>query len=73
MIVEDQKMVLGAIAALLGMEDDIEVVATAADGLQALEALSGHRSMSSSPISKCRTWAGWTWPKPCASGMKPPQ
>jgi two-component system, NarL family, response regulator DesR len=41
MIVEDQKMVLGAIAALLGMEDDIEVVATAADGLQALEALSG--------------------------------
>ncbi|MGB5659233.1 MAG: response regulator transcription factor, partial [Thermoanaerobaculia bacterium] len=36
-IAEDQGMVLGALAALLDMEDDIEVVATAADGSEALE------------------------------------
>jgi len=36
-IAEDQGLVLGALAALLDMEDDIEVVATAADGEEALE------------------------------------
>jgi two-component system, NarL family, response regulator DesR len=35
-IAEDQAMVLGALAALLGTERDIEVVGTAADGRQAL-------------------------------------
>lgn len=36
-IAEDQSLVLGALAALLDLEDDIEVVATAEDGTQALE------------------------------------
>ena len=36
-IAEDQGMVLGALAALLDLEDDIDVVATAADGKEALE------------------------------------
>ena len=36
-IAEDQGLVLGALAALLDLEDDIEVVATAADGAEALE------------------------------------
>ena len=35
-IAEDQTLVLGALAALLDMEDDIEVAATAADGEEAL-------------------------------------
>lgn len=35
-IAEDQGLVLGALAALLDMEDDIEVAATAADGGEAL-------------------------------------
>lgn len=35
-IAEDQSLVLGALAALLDLEDDIEVVATAADGKEAL-------------------------------------
>ncbi len=39
LIAEDQGLVLGALAALLGLEDDIEVVATAADGQVALERL----------------------------------
>lgn len=39
LIAEDQGLVLGALAALLGLEDDIEVVATAADGRAALEAI----------------------------------
>lgn len=35
-IAEDQAMVLGALAALLGLEDDIEIVAEAGDGAEAL-------------------------------------
>ena len=40
LIAEDQGLVLGALAALLGLEDDIEVAATASDGQVALERLS---------------------------------
>ena len=36
-IAEDQGLVLGALAALLDLEEDIDVVATAVDGNQALE------------------------------------
>jgi two-component system response regulator DesR len=36
-IAEDQAMVAGALAALLGIERDLEVVGTAADGRQALD------------------------------------
>lgn len=43
MIAEDQSMVLGALAALLELEDDIEVVAKAADGETAARALSEHQ------------------------------
>jgi two-component system response regulator DesR len=39
LIAEDQGLVLGALAALLGLEDDIEVIATAADGRAALDAI----------------------------------
>ena len=39
LIAEDQGLVLGALAALLGLEDDIEVVATASDGQAALDRL----------------------------------
>ena len=39
LVAEDQGMVLGALAALLNLEADIEVVATASDGQQALERL----------------------------------
>jgi two-component system, NarL family, response regulator DesR len=38
MIAEDQGMVRGALATLLGLEDDIEVVAEAASGVEALAA-----------------------------------
>jgi two-component system response regulator DesR len=36
LIAEDQSLILGALAALLGMEDDIEIVARAANGKDAL-------------------------------------
>lgn len=42
-IAEDQSMVLGAIAALLDLEDDIQVVARSADGNEALAAVREHR------------------------------
>ena len=42
-IAEDQTLVLGALARLLGLEEDIEVVATAVDGNAALAAVREHR------------------------------
>jgi two-component system, NarL family, response regulator DesR len=42
-IAEDQRMVLGALAALLSLEDDIEVVAQAADGTGALAMVREHQ------------------------------
>ncbi|NBC72629.1 response regulator transcription factor [Paenibacillus sacheonensis] len=38
-VAEDQGMLRGALSALLDLEDDIEVVAQAADGLQALDCI----------------------------------
>lgn len=42
LLAEDQGLVRGALAALLGLEPDIEVVATAADGEQALALSAQH-------------------------------
>ncbi len=42
-IAEDQRMVLGALAALLSLEDDIEVVAQAGDGTAALAMVREHK------------------------------
>lgn len=42
-IAEDQALVLGALAALLALEGDIDVVARAGDGVAALEAARRHR------------------------------
>ena len=42
LIAEDQGLVRGALAALLGLEPDIEVVATAADGIEALALCEQH-------------------------------
>ncbi len=56
LIAEDQSMVLGALAALLSIEADIEVVGRAANGRDALALLpSGPIPTSSSPTSRCRT------------------
>jgi len=43
LLAEDQTMVLGALAALLEMEDDIEVVARARSGDEALKLVQQHR------------------------------
>ena len=42
-LAEDQSMVQGALAVLLGIEPDIEVVAVASDGEEALRAIGQHR------------------------------
>src|SRR5215813_6430408 len=43
-IAEDQKMILGALAALLEAEGDISVVAQAQNGQEALERVLAHRA-----------------------------
>ena len=43
LLAEDQTMVLGALAALLEMEDDIEVVGRARSGDEALKLVQQHR------------------------------
>ena len=43
LLAEDQAMVRGALAALLGIEPDIEVVAAVADGQEAFRAVGRHR------------------------------
>jgi two-component system response regulator DesR len=43
LLAEDQSMVLGALAALLGIERDIEVIARASNGTEALELTRLHR------------------------------
>jgi two-component system response regulator DesR len=42
-LAEDQGMILGAFASLLGLQPDVEVVATAADGDEALAAVAEHQ------------------------------
>lgn len=42
-VAEDQALVLGALAALLSLEDDMEILARASDGEAALEAVRTHR------------------------------
>ncbi|PZO54374.1 MAG: DNA-binding response regulator [Alphaproteobacteria bacterium] len=42
-IAEDQALVLGALAALLSMESDIEIVARVGDGVAALDAVREHK------------------------------
>lgn len=55
LIAEDQSMVLGALAALLEIESDIEVVARARDGREALAMAAKTIPMSCSPTSRCPT------------------
>ena len=42
-LAEDQGMLLGAMQALINMEDDMEVVATAKNGVEALKAIQQHQ------------------------------
>lgn len=43
MLADDEDLILAALAALLGLEDDLEVVARAADGRDAVRAALAHR------------------------------
>ena len=53
LIAEDQAMVAGALAALLGNQPDIDVVGTAHDGREALTAVRTLRPDICSPTSRC--------------------
>ncbi len=53
-LAEDQAMVRGALAALLQLEGDFDVVGSAADGVIALDMVSACSPTCWSPTSKCR-------------------
>ena len=50
-LAEDQAMVLGAFAQLLGLEPDLEVVATAVDGPAALAAVEAEFARASQRLT----------------------
>ena len=52
LVADDQAMIRGALAGLLNLERDIEVVAQAADGVQALEELTRLAPQDASPDAK---------------------
>lgn len=52
LVADDQAMIRGALAGLLNLERDIEVVAQAADGVQALEELTRLATQSAPPGAK---------------------
>ena len=52
LVADDQAMIRGALAGLLNLERDIEVVAQAADGVQALEELTRLATQDASPDAK---------------------
>ena len=43
MVADDEELIRDALGALLSLEDDLEVVATAADGRSAVETARAHR------------------------------
>jgi DNA-binding NarL/FixJ family response regulator len=64
-IADDQPMVRAGLATMLGAEADIDVVGTAADGSEAVEAARSAR-MSSAWTSACRAPTGSPPPHSCA-------
>jgi DNA-binding NarL/FixJ family response regulator len=52
LIADDQPVVRDGLAMLLGLLDDVEIVATAADGIEAVERACSERPSSSSRRSK---------------------
>lgn len=68
LLAEDQGMMRGALALLLGMEDDIEVVAQVAAGDAILDAALPTARTSPSSTSNSRAGAVRTPPPTCVSG-----
>ena len=71
LLAEDQGMMRGALALLLNLEPDIEVVAEAATGAEATEAALGSARTWRCWTSRCPTAAASTRPPPCGTGCPP--
>ena len=56
LLADDENLIRSALAALLGLEDDLEVVAQAADGHEALAMAAAHRPDVAGPAGR---WAIW--------------
>jgi two-component system, NarL family, response regulator DesR len=53
-LAEDQGMLRGALATLLSIEPDMEVLGSFSDGEQALQAVGKHRPDVLAPTSRCQ-------------------
>ena len=54
LLADDQALVRGALAALLGLEPDLEVVVEVERGDEVIDAVRRHRSMWLCSTSRCR-------------------
>ena len=78
LIADDQRMVREALAALLGMETDLEVIAQCADGTEVHLSLGAGQAVGKDGMlgirsnGKRTTSANYTIPDSAASGMPPP-
>lgn len=68
LLAEDQGMLRGALALLLGMEDDIEVVAQVGAGDAILDTALAHRPDVALLDIELPGKSGWTRPPNCAHG-----
>lgn len=70
LIAEDQAMVRGALAALLALEGDIEVVGEVSRGDEVAEAAADSGLTWRCSISRCREWTGSPPQAPSASDCR---
>ncbi|WP_330770503.1 hypothetical protein [Lentzea aerocolonigenes] len=68
LLADDEELIRDALAALLDLEPDLEVVARAGDGRAAVEAALSRphgRTARTSPwwTCRCRSWTAWRSPR----------
>ena len=65
LLADDENLIRAAIAALLGMEADLEVIAQAASGTEAVAMARRHRPDVPCWTCRCPAWTASRWPRNC--------
>jgi DNA-binding NarL/FixJ family response regulator len=70
LLADDQALVRGALAAMLGLEQDIEVVAAVGSGDEVVDTARHPPPTSHCSTCRCPVWTGW--PRPRGSATRCP-